>query len=104
MVSRHKELTCSQTRDDRGRFASGRMPPPPPTSSGSSVSSSSLMHVWVNPPPMAMKKEEVVDVDDSSPFDWTLSKSEDDYHDPHIMRVSQVNHIELFRSFNYSCY
>jgi hypothetical protein len=41
---------------------------------------------------------------DSSTFEWTSSELEDYSHDPHMMRVTQVEHIELFISLNYySC-
>jgi hypothetical protein len=39
------------------------------------------------PPPMA-KKKEVLDVDDSSPFERTRLESKDYSHDPHMMRLS----------------
>jgi hypothetical protein len=88
MVSRPQELAHSQEQNNRGRFASSRIPPPLPTSSGSS-SLLALIQVWVTPPTAKRKEEIIMEVDDdSSPFEWMLLESEDYSHDPHMMRVS----------------
>jgi hypothetical protein len=45
---------------------------------------------------VAKKKEEVLDIDESSPFEWTLLESKDYSNDPQIMSVSYKVHFEAY--------
>jgi hypothetical protein len=92
MVSMHQKLARSQARDGRGTFALGRIPHRILT--GVAHRHCQCMHHQYrsrcgSPPPVAAKnKEEVLDIDESSPFEWTPLESKDNSNDPHMMRMS----------------